>query len=369
MLKSLFFILFAASVGSASAHGFIFHAKITGFPDGTKFYLYDLDFQKLIDSALIKKNQFRMKGTVGDIPQFIRLYTTVENESYYFNIFMGNESVNVTGDKKDFPFYLSVTGSPSQGLYKVLNKQTNKLYERREKLMKKVITLMHDTTKEGKAEQTALLKIIKPIDSTVEAIRIAFLRSHLNSYVGLKELNFLKSRFGKAELQKMYATLEDSYKESLYGKQLLTYIEVGDPVKKGDIAFDFEAIDTSGKKYTLSGFKGKYVLLDFGYASCGACFLSLPELKKMDSLYKDKLAIISFSTDLAKEVWYKGIIRDQPSWLSLWDGEGTFAKPVLKYNVTGYPTFVLIDPDGKIAWMNSGYGDNMFTELLPKYIK
>jgi thioredoxin-related protein len=211
--------------------------------------------------------------------------------------------------------------------------------------------------------------LVKPVDSTMEATRIAFIRSHLNSYVGLKELNFLKSRFDKAELKRLYDSIKVPYRECLYGKQLMTYIEVGDPVKKGDVSFDFEAIDTADKKHALSDFNGKYVLLDFMYASCGACLLSLTELKKMDSLYKDKLIIISFSTDLSKNVWYKSVAKDKPSWLSLWDGKGSYAKPVLKYGVTGYPTFVLIDPHGKIVWMGSGYGDNMFASLLPKYIK
>jgi thiol-disulfide isomerase/thioredoxin len=200
-------------------------------------------------------------------------------------------------------------------------------------------------------------------------MQMSFIRSHLNSYAALHELSFFKVKVDKDTLQKMYNRLEDIYKESPDGMRLLTYLEVGDPLKKGDSLFDFEALDTSGKKYQLSAFKGKYILLDFTQAYCVPCMQSVEELKKMNSLYKDKLAIISFSTDLSKQVWYKTVLRDRPSWLSLWDGRGTFARPVLKYGVTGYPTFTLIDPDGKIAWIGAGYGDGMFSDLLPKYIK
>lgn len=369
MIKSLFCLLFAASVLNISAQGFTIHAKISGFPDGTKFYLLDLDLQTIVDSAYIKKNKFQVKGIAGDVPQFFRLYTTLKNENYYCNVFMGNESVTVTGDKKDLPYHMSYKGSPSQDLYQVLNKQTNPFQVQRDSLMKNAMALSNDTTKNGKAQFSLLLKKVKLVDSTSEAIRTTFIRSHLNSYVGLKELNFLKSRFDKIELKKLYAAIEDPYKECLYARQLMAYIEVGDPVKKGDMAYDFEAVDTSGKIYTLSGFKGKYVLLDFGYASCGACLLSLPELKKMDSLYRDKMVILSFNTDISREVWHKSVIRDKPTWPSLWDGKGNYAKPVLKYNITGYPTFVLIDPSGRILWINSGYGDNMLSDLLSKYIK
>jgi thiol-disulfide isomerase/thioredoxin len=369
MIKSFFCLVFATSVWNISAQGFTIHTRITGFPEGTKFYLLDLDLQTIVDSASIKKNKFNFKGMAGDIPQFLRLYTTLEKEYYYCDVFMGNESVTITGDKKDFPYNMSYKGSPSQDLYQTLNRLTNPLQAYRDSLMGMAMVLSNDTTKDSKARFSSLINQVKPVDSTKEAIRIAFIRSHLNSYVGLKELNFLKSRFDKPELKKLYAAIEEPYKECLYARQLMAYIEVGDPVKKGDMAYDFEATDTSGKKYTLSGFKGKYVLLDFGYASCGACLLSLPELKKMDSVYTDKMVILSFNTDVSREVWHKSVIRDKPSWASLWDGKGNYSKPVLKYNVTGYPTFVLIDPSGKILWINSGYGDNMLSDLLSKYIK
>lgn len=369
MLKTLFVVFFSVSVAYATGQkGFTVHAKITGFPNGTKFYLYDPEIQTAIDSAVIKKNEFRMKGSAGEAPQTFYLRTNVGQESYYSYFFIGNESITITGDKKDFPFFLSVKGSSSQDEYQVINNQTDRWYERRQKLTDVALSLMWDTTAFGKALNDSIWRVIRPIDKLTDSLRIAFIRSHLNSYAGLKELNFLKSKFDKATLQKMYDTLKLPYKESIYGKRIWAYLEVGDPVKKGDQFFNFEAVDTAGKKYALSAFKGKYILLDFVQANCGPCVLSVDELKKMNSLYKDKLAIISFNTDQSKDVWYKSILRDKPTWLSLWDAEGTYGRAALKYGVTGYPTSILIDPNGKIVWIGLGWGEGMFTNLLLKYI-
>jgi thiol-disulfide isomerase/thioredoxin len=369
MFKSLFLVFFSALVLSAAGQkGFTIHAKITGFPDGTKFYLVDPEIQTSIDSAIIKKNGFRMKGILGETPRILHLRTNVAQESYYTYFFIGNEGVTITGDKKDFPFFLSVKGSVSQDEYQVLNDQINKWYQRRQKLTDVAVSLMWDTTAFGKALHDSVWRVIRPIDKLTDSIRISFIQSNLNSYAGLNELNFLKSRFNKTTLQKMYDTLKTPYKESVYGMRLWAYLEVGDPIKKGDSFFDFEAVDTAGKKYELSAFKGKYILLDFVQANCGPCILSVDELKEMNSLYKNKLTIISFNTDQSRDIWYKSILRDKPTWLSLWDGNGTYGRAVLKYGVNGYPTSILINPDGKVVWVGSGWGEGTFTNLLSKYI-
>ena len=88
----------------------------------------------------------------------------------------------------------------------------------------------------------------------------------------------------------------------------------------------------------------------------------------MNSRYKNKLTIISFNTDQSRDIWYKSIVRDKPTWLSLWDGNGAYGRAALKYGVNGYPTSILIDPNGKVVWVGSGWGEGMFTNLLPKYI-
>ena len=119
---------------------------------------------------------------------------------------------------------------------------------------------------------------------------------------------------------------------------------------------DFEAMDKDGHKHHLSDTKGKYVLLDFSTTYCGPCIESLKDLKIISKKYADQIQIISFSGDGGKATWLKGINRDRPAWLTLWDGKGNYGETILKYGVTGYPSFFLIDPQGKIVSKWVGYG-------------
>lgn len=350
-------------------NGFTIQAKFSGFPDGTKFYLEDPNTQVFIDSAVLSKNSIKLTGRLDETPQGLFLSTTVNKKYYWCFFFIGNENISIIGDEIDFPFYVSVKGSKFQDEYQLLNNQTRSFEKRRSELVEMVGPLMMDTTKEARSKWDSVWKVIMPIDKITDSIRIAFAKSHSNSYAGLNELYFLKGKFTKDSLQKIYNNLKVEYKESVYGTRIQNYLKVGDILKTGDSFSDFEAFDSFGNIHHLSASKGKYILLDFTETYCGPCIFSVDELKKVYYQYQEKLAIVSFCADKSKAIWQKGILRDKPSWLSLWDGKGLYGETVLKYGVTGYPTFFLIDPDGKIVWKNAGYGEGNIEEVLTKYIK
>jgi hypothetical protein len=60
----------------------------------------------------------------------------------------------------------------------------------------------------------------------------------------------------------------------------------------------------------------------------------------------------------------ESITRDKPSWQSWWDGKGVYGNVILKYGVTGYPTFFLIDPSGKIIHGSAGYGPGKLERIM-----
>ncbi|MHB8207875.1 TlpA family protein disulfide reductase [Mucilaginibacter sp.] len=169
------------------------------------------------------------------------------------------------------------------------------------------------------------------------------------------QLFYLKGEFSKDSLQHIYNNLKPEFKNSSYGQRIATYLKVGDILKEGDSYTDFEAMDKDGKKHRLSDIKGKYVLLDFSATYCGPCVSSITDLKNISRNYSDKVEIITFSADGGKGTWIEGLKRDNPTWLSLWDGKGNYGETMLKYGINGYPTFVVIDPQGKIISKVMGY--------------
>jgi peroxiredoxin len=337
---------------SASAQQYIINAHITGFKDQTKFILKDNDVDANIDSAFIIQDHFVLKGTLESAPKALWLYTTVGQTFYYTNLLIGNEKVDITGDIKDFPFDLKITGSKSQDGLNSLFSLVKSYYKKRNELVAQYFKLSGDSAKiKGKE----IWKIIGKLDSSDHAIKKTFIKNNLNSYAGLEEVFFVKESYSKDSLTAMYNALTPEYRKSSFGQRIGNYIKVGETLKLGDNSFDFSAIDKTGASHKLSDAKGKYVLLDFSATYCGPCMQSIAELKKLAESHADDLNVITFSGDGGKATWLTGVKRDNIPWLSLWDGKGSYGETIMKYGVNGFPTFFLIDPQGKIVNKWVGY--------------
>lgn len=342
--------------------------RITGFKNGSRVYLWDIDEQRNVDSALLLSNSFSMKGRLDNTPGsfWLQVKTGNPNESYWCILFIGNENVTVTGDRKDFPHYLTIAGSSSQDVYNILDHKTRALYKRRDSLVAHYFKLEHEG--QQPEEQKKIGRMMNKIDDTTVAIRKEFIQTHSNSYAGLKELFFLKSKFDSQTIRNIYDGLTPAFRQSSYGQAIANYLAIGTVLKKGDQCSDFEAIDQYGKKHRLSDMKGKYILLDFMTTYCGPCIKSVDELRRISEKYANKLVVISFNADGNKEVWMNGVTRDKPTWQSWWDGKGAYGNVIQKYGVTGYPTFFLIDPSGKIIHETSGYGTGQLERIVVEKI-
>ena len=343
--------------------------KITGIPNGTKFYLKDPEADLFLDSAVIMDNVFKMGVKLDEAPKGLFLSAAVDKNYYWCYLFVANEAVQISGDKKDFPFYLTISGSRSQDAYNILNDKTRPLMTLRSSLTENIGPLLSDESDSGKAKLNGIGKRLNHIDSLTDSIKITFIRGNLNSYAALNELYWLKEKFPKDTLRQMYNGLTDGFKRSVYGERIANYLKVGAPVKTGDRYHDFEASDQFGTRHKISELRGKFVLLDFTETYCGPCILSTEELKQVAGSYADSLYIVSFWADKSRATWQAGLSRDKQPWLCLWDGKGSYGETLLKYGIRGYPSFVLIDPAGKIVSEWTGYGKGDITKAIADKIK
>ena len=88
--------------------------------------------------------------------------------------------------------------------------------------------------------------------------------------------------------------------------------------------------------------KGKYTILEFSSLGCGPCQMAKPTLEKFYKQYKDKFEMITISADRLPE-WKKKPLGEV-SWHD-WN-DFKFAREILKkYDVPGFPAFVIIDSD------------------------
>lgn len=369
-MKKIVLLIFIFLATHSFGQKNLISGELKGFTNGDKVFFQDPEFQKNLDSAIILNGKFSIKITLKEIPKGYYLIIKSDSNFYYCYLFIANDNVKIKGQKNDFPNDLTITGSKNHLVRNVLNYKTKLLDKERDKV---VSFLRADVPNENdtiyKVEYKKNSRRLKEIDKTSDSIKKEFVIRNLNTYYGVNELYYLRSKFEKKTLQKMYSSLKPIFKESIYGDRISNFLKVGDALKKGNKYFDFEAKDTTGKKYKISAFSGKYILLDFTETYCGPCIESVEELKMVSKKYSDSLTIISFSADKSALIWKTGLKRDNINWLSLSDGKGTYGSTLLKYGVDGYPTFFLINKSGKIIDIQEGFGEGMIENMLKAILK
>lgn len=239
---------------------------------------------------------------------------------------------------------------------------TAALDDRRDSLVNLIVALPPDSQK---TQGIALWGVVNGIDDTTQQLQIGFIKAHVNTYAALTTLMYLKERMPKDTVAALYERMPEELKHSPYGQALNVFIRNKVP-EVGDRYVDFKAEDQHGDTIALSSLMDKYVLLDFSAAYCGPCIQSAKELRQVNREYGDSLRIITFSTDVKRDLWQSAIKRDSVTWVSLWDGKGRFGETYLKYGINAVPIFILISPQGKVLDKLDGYGDGALKVMLKK---
>src|SRR5690606_31047689 len=94
--------------------------------------------------------------------------------------------------------------------------------------------------------------------------------------------------------------------------------------------------------------KGKFYLIDFWGSWCGPCMAGMPGLKALKAKYPAHLEIVGIAKD-SENAWRKEIERSQLNWIHILNGNQEFDF-VARLNVAGFPTKILVDPEGTILY-------------------
>lgn len=138
--------------------------------------------------------------------------------------------------------------------------------------------------------------------------------------------------------------------------------EAAKKVQPGAVAPDFTLQDINGKPLALSSLLGKTVVLDFWGSWCGWCIKGMPKMKEYYDKYKAKgLEILGIDCRDTEAKWKAAVEKHSLPWLHV-RNEGNPDVSTI-YAVGGYPTKVVVGPDGKILKVVVGEDPEFYTYL------
>ncbi len=141
------------------------------------------------------------------------------------------------------------------------------------------------------------------------------------------------------------------------GAPMLTEEQLEGTLDAPDFPIGDQWLNTS-HPISLAQLRGKVVLLDFWTFCCINCMHVIPDLEKLEAKYKDHLFVIGvhsakYTNEKSTEAIREAILRYgithpviNDSNFAVWNS----------YGVNAWPTFVLINPEGKIIGIQSGEG-------------
>ena len=125
-------------------------------------------------------------------------------------------------------------------------------------------------------------------------------------------------------------------------------------------AHDFSLTDAAGNPVNLADLKGKVVLLDFWYSSCAPCIKASHYLEDFTSKYTDSNLVILGMNPINGA---NKILQHNKKWKVSYAGVVCSEEVKNKYDVSSYPSFILIDKQGMIVYRNSGFSESLMRTI------
>jgi thiol-disulfide isomerase/thioredoxin len=327
---------------------------------------------RVSDSIFVKNESFSYTAKI-DGPEFIFFWPNVEktikrtSTGGYYPVkssqlaFLANpgDDIEFKGQVTDFidayPFGTKTNdelASINRKVFPLMNRSVNYLLE-----------------KELLDENDPRLQIIQDsvdyIDSQVIELKKEFILTHPRSEAAAWYLSdmMLRSQISDEEATDAFNAMDNELNEYRYYLDVAKRVNGIEATRIGSTIQNFKTNATySGKSFEFDALKGKYILIDFWGTWCGPCVAEMPKVKEYQEKYSDRLTVLGVNQGDSRDKIEKFIVPNGYNWTHLvnGDGEDDF---VLKFNVAGFPTKFIVDPEGKILNRFVGNGEEAFAVI------
>jgi len=135
---------------------------------------------------------------------------------------------------------------------------------------------------------------------------------------------------------------------------------------------DFTLEDLSGKDVSLSQYAGNVVILDFWATWCPPCRMSIPELVKLQDTYRDNgLVVLGVSVDSSdtKNAYLSSFKEEYKMNYTILRADDKTTRKYFGDSEFGIPTLFIINREGMVVDMHSGYSPGAVEKSLKKILK
>lgn len=373
MKKKLFGLaLLASALIPTAAHAADGNVRFKGNVKGLKDSLIVITprsgQQSKYDTVLVKNGQFEFTVNV-EAPTTIYGYTpgTLRQEEQvgFQTIAVPGEWAEVSGD---FTSSYYLTGS---NFYKQFD-EADRLIEAAGKPYREFTKALNARIAAGEDQQTVMKEYQEKgpaLQQQVNDATLKFIKDHptyeasaafipnLPELDQMKEaVQLLSPEVREGRMKAYYQAYIDQIEAEMKAEA-----EAAKKQAAGIEAPDFTLNDINGKPLALSSLRGKYVVLDFWGSWCGWCIKGFPEMKNYYAKYKGKFEILGIDCNDTEAKWKAAVEKHQLPWLHVYNPR---TSNVLKdYAIQGFPTKIIVGPDGKIVKTIVGEDPSFYTFL------
>lgn len=345
------------------------------YSDSITYLYYDCaKKQGYRQRVALKNGAFKLTGTVNrsDEVIFICNPSSLFEDSSYYRLIVGEGTTSVQLTMKG-PAIIAdkTTGSKAQSEMRLWKEQHRVVLQKDEKYAGMYRRFLRssdpaDTVdlQKRKLEFQTRLNLLSEVRA---AIALDYIRQHPNSYFSGSLLSRYKRLCHADTVMVYFHRLTPGVQQSAFGKQILddafarsdnwelfsNYLDstTYEKVKTIRSVYDLSLPSVKGDTISLSNYKGKIILLDFWASWCGPCITNIPALNRlMDEVKEWPVVVLSVSVDVNENNWRNAIQKYNYKGVQLLDRSSLLAA---YYKVLGYPTYILIDQNGKLIEGNA----------------
>ncbi len=148
---------------------------------------------------------------------------------------------------------------------------------------------------------------------------------------------------------------EKMQKGILLAKEKLPRPPLSRAFKDGEKFKGEKFTDINGVKYDLKELTNKVLVFNFWFINCPPCKQEIPELNQLYTKYKDNKDIIFLAIALDEKYDIKQFLKTNPFLYPI-VSDGRFYTQ--KYNVSSYPTHLVVGKDGLVKFHTMGLAAN-----------